>query len=576
MPTLNEQAVALARHPSTSVLLELAITEDIGKGDVTSQILVDPTMMGRARIIARESGVVCGLPIAARAAAMIDDRIGFEISVEEGAQVAKGTLLAHVVGPAAALLASERLILNLLQRMSGIASVTRRYVDAVAHHDCVVLETRKTIPAFRLLDKYAVRAGGGQNHRMGLFDQILAKENHFALARQCGRAADFAAGISRLVSERPAGTTVEVEVENLEEFQAALDGGVDIIMLDDMSFDDIRHAVRQRDERAQKTTRPGPLLEVSGGVTLDRIADYAATGVERISVGALTHSVKALDIAMKIAVESPKGSGERQTTFPAFAGESCAWPQVWSKGFAVFESIVASTNDLAFSKAEEKGVEPVLVVAEEQSHGRGRRGDRWLAPRGSALLLSLAVSPKIDTRRSALVSPAAAIAVAEALQIECGLDARVKWPNDVWIGAKKIAGILLESRAIGGGTTRIVVGAGINVNQHAAWFKGQGLAPATSAAAETGRTFSRSKILATWLAKFAELIEKLEREDFAYVQKRFDELSYLDGRWVTLDCGGRITSGIVQRIDLIDGLRLEIDGQAETFPAAHTHIVAVS
>jgi nicotinate-nucleotide pyrophosphorylase (carboxylating) len=300
MATLNDEAERLARTAGVETLLRLAIEEDLGTGDVTTRIMVPPRAPGRATFIARQDGVLAGFPVARRAAELAGFDLRFELDCDEGATARKDQRLGRVSGRAAEILTIERVVLNLVQRLSGIATMTRRFVEAVRGYDCVILETRKTIPGWRLLDKYAVRAGGGENHRLGLFDQILVKENHFAMAQRGGLAADFPGALDHVLAAAPRNMAVEVEVETLDELGFALERGVPIIMLDDMGLADVKEAVRRRDALASTTRRPGPLLEVSGGVTLDNVRDYAACGVERISVGALTHSVRALDVALKI------------------------------------------------------------------------------------------------------------------------------------------------------------------------------------------------------------------------------------------------------------------------------------
>lgn len=281
-------------------LLKLALEEDLGTGDVTSSTVVPADARACAIVHAKQSGVVAGLAVAER----VLELAGVSFTVDErsvdGAAVKGGSVLLRLHGPARGLLSCERIMLNLLQRMSGIATATRRHVDAIAGFDCVVLETRKTVPGWRTLDKYAVRCGGGVNHRIGLFDQILVKENHFAMAREPGSLPDFGAALADLMRRRPPGIVVEVEVESLDEFRLALLSGVDIIMLDDMSLEDMRAAVEARDRHEREQGRPAALIEASGGITLARIRDVAATGVERISIGALTHSVVAMDIAMQL------------------------------------------------------------------------------------------------------------------------------------------------------------------------------------------------------------------------------------------------------------------------------------
>jgi nicotinate-nucleotide pyrophosphorylase (carboxylating) len=216
----------------------------------------------------------------------VDDSVVFQGVMEDGAGVSEGDLLATVEGIASAILSAERVALNFLQRMSGIASLARRYVEAVQGTKAIILDTRKTAPGLRLLDKMAVRLGGGQNHRMGLYDMVLVKDNHIAAA------GSITATVQRVRSHNEAGLLIEVEVKDLNELREALSLGVDRIMLDNMGIDEMRQAVEVTAGRVK--------LEASGGVTLDTVAAIARTGVDYISVGALTHSAPALDISLEV------------------------------------------------------------------------------------------------------------------------------------------------------------------------------------------------------------------------------------------------------------------------------------
>jgi quinolinate synthase len=283
------------RHDATETLLaaarpliDLAIAEDIGPGDATSRAALDPELEMSGRVVAKAPGVVAGLPVAEDVFLSVDPTICFQPKVADGKEVTSGELLALVTGPAASLLAAERTALNFLQRMSGIATLTRQFVDAVATTGATILDTRKTVPGYRALDKYAVRMGGGHNHRHSLFDMALIKDNHV----------DAAGGIRPAVArvrERYPHLPVEVEVRDLAELEQALavEPPLDRILLDNMDLTTMRRAVAQAAGRVP--------LEASGGVTLAGVAEIAATGVDLISVGALTHSPPALDISMKVS-----------------------------------------------------------------------------------------------------------------------------------------------------------------------------------------------------------------------------------------------------------------------------------
>ncbi|MEN3326023.1 MAG: hypothetical protein V7638_830 [Acidobacteriota bacterium] len=261
-----------------------ALAEDIGSGDVTTNSIVPENASLRGRIIAKQDGVVAGLHVAEAVWRELDQRIVFTANSEEGARVENKTVLAEVSGPARALLTGERTALNFLGRMSGIATLTRQFVEAVATTRAVILDTRKTAPGLRFTDKLAVRTGGGQNHRTGLFDMILIKDNHI----------DFAGSIAAAVTRaREAGVGVEIEVEarTLDHVREALALGVQRILLDNMSFELMREAVQIAGGRAK--------LEASGNVSLANVLEVARTGVDYISVGALTHSPKVFDVSLE-------------------------------------------------------------------------------------------------------------------------------------------------------------------------------------------------------------------------------------------------------------------------------------
>jgi nicotinate-nucleotide pyrophosphorylase (carboxylating) len=268
-----------------------ALEEDGAYNDVTTAALVSPSEWGRGVFIAKEEGVVAGLGVAAAAMTALSEEVSFDALVADGERVPGGTELAEVEGPLATLLSAERVALNFLQRMSGIATLTRDYVDAVRGTDARILDTRKTTPGLRQFERYAVRAGGGQNHRFNLADAILIKDNHIAAARHRG-AAELAEVIAEARATAPHTARIEIEVTTLEECKEAIEGGADIILLDNMGLHDIRACVAAIAGQA--------VIEVSGGVTLDNVGAIAETGVQYISVGRLTHSFAALDISLEM------------------------------------------------------------------------------------------------------------------------------------------------------------------------------------------------------------------------------------------------------------------------------------
>ena len=271
-------------------ILKSALAEDVGSGDVTSLSTVPPGRTISGRYIAKEDGVLCGLEVVARAFALLDASIAFTALAADGDRVRKGDVIATVSGDARAILAAERVGLNLLQHMSGVATQTARAVAAVAGTGAKIVDTRKTTPGLRALDKYAVRAGGGGNHRFGLFDGVLIKDNHIVAA------GGIAAAVAAARKRAPHSLKVEVEVETLEQLREALEAGADIVMLDNMPLEMMREAVRCVQGRA--------LVEASGNMgdkTDAELRAVAETGVDLISIGALTHSVRALDISLKFS-----------------------------------------------------------------------------------------------------------------------------------------------------------------------------------------------------------------------------------------------------------------------------------
>ena len=270
-------------------LIKLAFAEDIGDGDHTTLCCIPATEMGKSQLIIKEDGVLAGVEMARRVFKAFDPELKMTVFIEDGAEVKKGDIAFVVEGKVQSLLQTERLMLNIMQRMSGIATTTRKYVKRLEGTKTHVLDTRKTTPGMRMIEKEAVRIGGGMNHRIGLFDMILLKDNHV----------DFAGGISKAITraqeylkEKGKNLKIESEVRNFDELEEALQtGGIDRIMLDNFSIENTKEAVRRVAGRVE--------LESSGGITFDTLRDYAECGVDYISVGALTHSVKSLDMSFK-------------------------------------------------------------------------------------------------------------------------------------------------------------------------------------------------------------------------------------------------------------------------------------
>jgi nicotinate-nucleotide pyrophosphorylase (carboxylating) len=289
------------RSRKIEAILEQALLEDKATSDVTTAITIDPALLASATVIAKQDCVISGLgciPRFLEIFARLDKRNSGRYEVVshpemfDGVRVKKGQAIAVIRHNARVILACERVILNLMQRMSGIATLTRQYVDAISGTNTKVLDTRKTIPGLRVLDKYAVRCGGGENHRLDLSDGILIKNNHISLG----------GGIEKVLKKahelRAAGQTIDIEVRTFDELRLALDNGAESLLLDNMNPSDVKKAVNLVRERGDKIP-----IEASGGIVLDNIRKYALTGVDYISVGALTHSAPAVDLSMRITAE---------------------------------------------------------------------------------------------------------------------------------------------------------------------------------------------------------------------------------------------------------------------------------
>jgi nicotinate-nucleotide pyrophosphorylase (carboxylating) len=270
-------------------LIENALKEDIGTGDITTDALVPDALVSTATMVAKADGIVAGIEVAEAVFRYLSSEIAWKPFVQDGDKIKKGDLLVEMSGPFRALLSGERLALNFLQRMSGIATATGLFVEEVAVYGTKILDTRKTAPGLRILDKYAVKAGGGENHRIGLYDMVLIKDNHIKVAGGITKA------VEQIRERVQSGIKIEVETTSVAEVMEALDAKADIIMLDNMSNEEMKACVELISHRAK--------VEASGNMNLERVKAVAATGVDYISIGALTHSVTALDISMNIKID---------------------------------------------------------------------------------------------------------------------------------------------------------------------------------------------------------------------------------------------------------------------------------
>lgn len=279
-------------NDQTKKLISLALTEDIGNRDITTSLIVDSKLKGTATVVAKTNGIICGIELAKYICRTFDKRIKIKTFVNEGDVVFTGQKVVEIYGCYPSLLTIERTLLNFMQRMSGIATSANEFVKKLSGTKTVLLDTRKTAPGHRQLDKFAVKTGGGTNHRIGLFDMILIKENHITAAGSITKA------VKKVLRVKPRGIKVEVETTNLEEVNEAILSGADIIMLDNMNLATMKKAVIMINGKCK--------VEASGGITLNNARNIAMTGVDFISVGAVTHSVKALDLAMYIQLTKAK------------------------------------------------------------------------------------------------------------------------------------------------------------------------------------------------------------------------------------------------------------------------------
>ncbi len=269
-------------------LINIAIQEDVATGDITTDNLIPSDIRKKAFMVAKTNGTVAGLPVAEMVFRKLDPKLVWNPEVEEGSHLKKGDIIVRFEASYRALLTGERTALNFLQRMSGIATLSFQYTEAVAGYKTIILDTRKTLPGFRLLDKYAVKTGGATNHRIGLFDMVMIKDNHIDIA------GGITPAIKQIRSKISKGILIEVETTSLQQVQEAIDEKADIIMLDNMDIKTMTRAVEMVNGRAK--------VEASGNMTIERLKEVAATGVDYISVGALTHSVQALDISQRIEI----------------------------------------------------------------------------------------------------------------------------------------------------------------------------------------------------------------------------------------------------------------------------------
>lgn len=298
LPQYNSKRQDILQSRHVKELLRMALEEDLGTGDITTQALIGRNFRTKAFVLAKNRQIVCGLQLARAVFHALDPCLRFRFLRRDGEKVEPGAILMQIEGRASSILAAERVALNFLQRMSGIATLTNKFVECVGPRGPAILDTRKTAPGMRLLDKYAVACGGGRNHRIGLFDQVLIKDNHRRLWK-----ASLGGSLAKAVAEarrKFPGRVIEIEVESLAELRDAINEKPDWILLDNMTPAMLRRCVKETAGRCR--------LEASGGITMRSLARVAATGVDAVSFGCLTHSVHAADISLELALPATSGS----------------------------------------------------------------------------------------------------------------------------------------------------------------------------------------------------------------------------------------------------------------------------
>ena len=509
-----------------------ALREDIGAGDVTTRACVPADLRARGRFIAREPLVVAGLDLLE---VIYRERGGVDnlaVLKRDGGRCAADDVLATVRGRARTLLECERVALNFLQRLSGVATAARAFADAVEGTGCRVLDTRKTTPGLRLLEKRAAAAGGVTNHRMGLFDAVLIKNNHIAAAGGVRQA---------LESARGAGLPIEIEVRTREELQEALDAGAEHLLLDNLTPEEAREWVREIGGRAK--------VELSGGIDLSNVRAYAETGADFVSAGAITHSARAMDISFRLELEDAN-QPHKELAGKAVVGQVVNLRRVCNPPAEVGplsagpvanrpqDDILPHKIDLDRLRSEFPGRTIVhypkldstmraaaglptgaVVLADEQTAGQGRHGRSWHSEAGAGIYCSMVLKP------APVLTLALGLAAAEAIAQSTGVACDLRWPNDVMANGRKVAGILVQ---LADGAA--ICGIGINVGQTA--FPAELAAEATSLRMIAGREISPTGLLIALL----HAVDAFTAEPPEAIPRLFAKASsYAAGRRVTVE-----------------------------------------
>ena len=500
-----------------------ALREDIGAGDVTSRACVPADLRARGQYLAREPLVVAGLDLLE---VVYRERGGVDnlaVLKRDGDRCAAGDVLATVRGRARTLLECERVALNFLQRLSGVATAARAFADAVEGTGCRVLDTRKTTPGLRQLEKQAAAAGGVTNHRMGLFDAVLIKNNHIAAAGGVRQAMERARG---------AGLPIEIEVRTREELREALEAGAEHLLLDNLTPAEAREWVREIAGRAK--------VELSGGIDLSNVRAYAEAGADFVSAGAITHSARAMDISFRLELDEDsiqphtdldavsvvgQVSNLRRVCNPPSEARPLPPSPVGPLDLDQLRAEFPGRTIVHYPKLDSTmraaaGLEPgAIVLADEQTAGQGRHGRLWHSEAGAGIYCSAVLKP------APVLTLALGLAAAEAIAQSCGVPCDLRWPNDVMAGGKKVAGILVQ--LVDGAA---IAGIGINVNQTA--FPAELAEEATSLRLAAGREISPTRLLIALL----HAVDAFTAEPPETILRLFARASsYASGRRVTVE-----------------------------------------
>lgn len=500
--------------PEIDAIVGRALNEDIGACDVTSEACVPAGRTARGRFIARQDLVVAGielLPLIYEVRGGVDE---LNLLCATGDRVSEGAVLATVRGRARTLLECERVALNFMQRLSGVATLASQFAGRVEGTGCRVLDTRKTTPGLRLLEKWAAAAGGVVNHRMGLYDAVLIKNNHIAAAGGVRPALEAAMAT---------GVPVQIEVRTRAELDEALAAGAKRLLLDNLTPAEAAEWVRYIGGRA--------VVELSGGITLDNVREYAEAGADFVSSGAITHSAPAVDISFRLELEhtsADPASGSSQERRSAPAGSKPAPPTSSARKIIRLESCATTMVEAARLVAS-GAPHGSAVVANEQTAGQGRFGRPWHSEAGAGLYVSVI----LRLPEAGLLTLALGLAAADAIGLDCDL----RWPNDVLIHGRKVAGILVTREL-----DAFIAGIGINVNHTA--FPPELSSIATSLRLATGREHDREALL-------ARLLDAIDRRVGApdTLEAFAARSSWVRGKRVIVNQGAAIIQGVTDGLD---------------------------